>query len=247
MNKRGLAFVLRLSLSVLALAAAACGQNPETTEKARGILEGPNIVLALSVVFLVAAGGLIAGVVGLDRFVRSRRALETAPPPEAVEEEEEEVVAGIGVGRASVPRWLYGFYVLIPAFAFLYVVNNVALRPAAEEQAEETEAPTGPQEEWTIVASAITFDLDTMIVPAETEVTVTFDNQDTGVIHDFTVWENEATATANDTGAQVAKTDQITGGNEDEVSFTSPGAGELFFNCTVHPTTMTGTVEVVEG
>lgn len=244
MKKRGLMLVVRSVLGALALAAAACGQNPETTEKARGILEGPNIVLALSVVFLVVAGGLIVAVIGLDRLVRSRRALEAAPPPEAVEEEEE-VVAGIGVGRAPVPRWLYGFYVLIPAFAFLYVVNNVALRPAAEEKPEESAEPTGPQDEWTIVASGIKFDKDTLTVPAETEVTVTFDNQDTGVPHDFTVWETEAAATANDTSKQLVKSNQIAGGAEDEVSFNSDGAGELYFNCTIHPTSMFGTVEVV--
>lgn len=247
MNKRGLVLIVRSLLCALALTALACGQNPETTEKARGILEGPNIVLALSVVFLVVAGGFIVAVIGLDRFVRSRRALEAAPPEVREEEEEEEVVAGIGVGRAAVPRWLYGFYVLIPAFAFLYVVNNVALRPAAESKPEESAVPTGPQDEVTIVASGIKFDLETFSVPADAEVTVTFDNQDTGVPHDFTVWETEAAATANDTGAQLVKSNQITGGNEDEVSFNPGGAGELYFNCTVHPTAMFGTVEVVAG
>ena len=245
MKTRGLVFFFRSALFVLALAAAACGQNPETTEKARGILEGPNIVLALSIVFLVVAGGLITAVIGIDRFARSRRALETAPPAEALGEEEDEVVAGIGVGRAPVPRWLYGFYVLIPAFAFLYVVNNVALRPSAEEVPDETAEPTGPQDEWTIAAAGIKFDKDTLIVPAETEVTVTFDNQDTGVPHDFTVWETEAAATTNDTSAQLVKSNQITGGQEDTVTFDSNGAGELYFNCTIHPTSMFGDVEVV--
>lgn len=237
---------LRASLAGAALLAAACGQNPAATEKARGVLEGPNIVLALSVIFIVLAGGLLVGFVGVDRLVRTRRQLEAAPLVEE-EEETDEVVAGITVGRAGVPRWLYGFYVLIPAFAFLYVVNNVALRPAAEEQPEETTQPSGPSAEWTIVASGITFDLETLIVPADTDVTVTFDNQDAGVPHDFTVWQNEAAATANDTGQQLVKSNQITGGAETQVTFPSGGTGELYFNCTIHPTSMLGTVEVVAG
>ena len=235
-----------LSAGAAFLLATACGQNPEQTEKARGVLEGPNIVIALSVIFVVLAGGLLVGVIGLDRFVRTRRQLESAPPEEP-EEEQDEVVAGITVGRAAVPRWLYGFYVLIPAFAFLYVVNNVALRPAAEEKPEESAKPTGPSDEWTIVASGIKFDLETLTVPADTDVKVTFDNKDTGVPHDFAVWQDEAAATANETPKQIAKSNQIVGGNETEVTFASGGAGELYFNCTVHPTAMFGTVEVVAG
>ncbi|MGH2759324.1 MAG: plastocyanin/azurin family copper-binding protein, partial [Actinomycetota bacterium] len=165
--------------------------------------------------------------------------------PEAEEEEEkEEVVAGIGVGRAGVPRWLYGFYVLIPVFAFLYVLNNVALRPAAEEAPDETAAPRGPQTEWTIVASGIKFDAEQMAFPAGEEITVTFDNQDVGVPHDWTLWESEEAATANDEGAKIAGTNTFAGANEEDVTFTAPEPGEYYFNCTVHPPSMNGTAEV---
>lgn len=238
--------LVRITLVGFALFAAACGQNPEATERARGILTGPNLVLALSVLFIVIAGGALFAAVGLDRFVRSRNQLATAPAEAEEVEEEDEVVAGITVGRAGVPRWLYGFYVLIPAFAFLYVVNNVALRPAAEE-APETQAPSGPRPEWTIVASGIAFDLDTMQFPAGEEITVTMDNRDAGVPHDWTLWESEEAATANDAGAKIAATNNITGANEADVTFPAPEPGEYFFNCTVHPPSMQGTVEVVEG
>lgn len=234
----------RAALLAFATLAIACGQNPESTEKARGILTGANLVVALSIVFIVVAGGLLVAAVGLDKFVRSRQALESAPA-EVEEEPEEEVVAGIAVGRAGVPRWLYGFYVLIPVFAFLYVVNNVALRPAAEESPDGTPEPTGPVTETTITASGIKFDKPTLTFPAATEVTVTFENADTGVPHDFTVWESEAAATSNDAGAKIAATNQIAGGNADDVSFAIPEPGEYYFNCTIHPPSMFGTVEVV--
>jgi plastocyanin len=186
--------------------------------------------------------------VGLERYIRTRRALAAAPPaPEEEEEEPEEVVAGIRVGRASVPRWLYGFYVLIPVFAFLYVVNNVALAPVAEEAGKETAAPTGPVTELTIVASGIKFDLETITFPAQTEVTVTFENRDAGVPHDFTVWRSEAAATAGDEAAKIAESSLITGVSETEVRFTTPDPGQYYFNCTVHPPSMFGTVEVVAG
>jgi plastocyanin len=239
--------VIRTGLAVLALAAAACGQNPEQTEKARGVLTGVPLVAALSVVFIVLSAGLIVLVIGVDRFVRTRNALAAAPEGTEEEEEADEVVGGITVGRAGVPRWLYAFYVLIPVFAFMYVVNNVALRPAAEEVTEEPTTPTGPSAEWTIVASGIRFDLETIIVPAGQPVTVTFDNQDAGVPHNFTVWPDETTAQGGDTSKALHAGSTFAGAAERDEQFTAPDAGEYFFNCTVHPTAMTGTLESVAG
>ena len=237
---------IRVALAGCALAAVGCGQNPETTEKARGVLTGAPLVLALSVIFIVIAGGLLLGVVAIDRFVRTRRALDAAPAEAAEEEEDqEEVVAGIAVGRAGVPRWLYGFYVLIPIFAFMYVVNNVALRPAAEEKPQESKAPSGPSAEWTVVASGIKFDLEKITVPAGKPVTITFENKDAGVPHNFSVWPGEAAAQAGDTSKAVHAGSTFAGVATKVEKFTPPGGGTLYFDCTVHPTSMFGTIEVV--
>lgn len=245
MTRRSAVRLSRAALAAGAVLLVSCGQNPATTEEARGVLEGTNVVLALSVLFLVIAGALLAGVLGLDRFVRTRDALSEAPPAPVEEEDEDEVMAGIGVGRAGVPKWLYGFYVVIPVFAFMYVVNSVALSPPADEHPEETAAPTGPVTEITVVASGIAFELDTLTFPAETEVTVTMDNQDAGVPHDLTIWESEAAAQANDEAGKIAATNQVSGPNEAAVTFQTPGVGEYYFNCTIHPPSMAGTVEVV--
>lgn len=249
MRSNKLVRLTRLAPAGLVLLVTACGQNPESTERARGIFTGPNLVVALTIAFVVVSGLVLVAAIGIDRFVRTRRQLETAAPePEEAEEEEEEVVAGIGVGRAGVPKWLYGFYVLIPLFAFLYVVNNVALVPAAEEPAaEETPAPTGPQTEWTLVASGIVFDLDRLILPPETDVVVTFENRDAGVPHNFYIWPDEAAAQAADDAAAVYAGSLFNGVATRVEEFTSPAAGEYYFNCTVHPTSMFGTVEVVAG
>lgn len=251
MNVRTPIVLARAALAALAVTAFACGQNPETTERARGVLTGTNIVLALSIAFIVIAGGLLVGVVSLDRFVRSRKALEAAPPETEEEESEpsEEVVAGIGIGSASVPRWLYAFYVLIPAFAMLYVFNNVALKgPEAAERPEATEAPTGPRTEWTITASGIKFDLSELTVPVGEEVNVVFENKDTpGVPHNFVVWPDEAASQGGDTSKAVHAGNTITAPARSTEKFTIPEAGTDYFNCSIHPTSMFGTIEAVAG
>ncbi len=201
-------------------------------------------MLAMTVVLVVVAGGLLIGAFGFDRFVRSRKRLAEAPAEP--EEEGDEVVAGITVGRAGVPRWLYAFYVLIPLFAMLYVFTNIPIE-ADEGGDEPTPTPiSGPQPEWTIVASGIAFDLDEIIVPAATGVTITFDNQDTGVPHDFTVWESADAASAGGDAGQIATSGTINGGVSRDVTFNSDGAGSYYFNCTIHPPSMNGTFEVVE-
>lgn len=242
-----LSWIGRTGLFLAALTLFACGQTPATTEQARGLLTGIPVVLAMSAIVLIVGVGLIAGVVGIDRFDRNRRRLADGPPPEPEGEEEAEVVAGITVGRAGVPRWLYGFYVLIPVFAFAYVFTSVSFVPEGGTEPGATEAPAGPCTECEIAAAQIAFDKDLIQVPAETDVTVTFNNNDTGVPHNFKVWEDEAAAQSADTGAQIAATDNINGGASAEAEFNSGPPGEYYFNCDIHPASMFGSVEVAAG
>ena len=229
-----------------AFALSACGQNPETTEKARGVISGTNVVLAMTVILIVVAVAMIAGAIALDRAIKARRALAEAPAAAAPEEEEEtEVMAGIAVGRAPVPRWLYGFYVLIPLFAALYVLNAVALAPKAPARARATPAPAGPVTEATVVGSGIKFTTTELTLKANSQITITFDNQDAGVPHNFTVWPNSAAASAGDTSKAMHTGNTFNGVREVEETFRTGPPGSLFFNCTVHPTSMTGTINVV--
>ncbi len=233
--------VRRLAVPLL-FVTSACGQVPAETEKARGILTGFNLVLALSVIVLIAALALLAVLIGIDRTVRNRRRLSGAPLTGNEEPDEEEVVAGIVVGRAPVPRWLYGAYVLIPVFAFAYVVSNIR-PPAREDVPAETAPPVEPCTECQVVAVQIEFDEDVLMVPATSEITVALDNQDVGVPHDFTVWA----AAEPGSGEQVSTTGTIAGGASGETTFTSPTAGERWsYNCTIHPASMIGTFQVVE-
>jgi plastocyanin len=231
---------LTLAASALLLFFGACGDLPETTENARGVITGPNLVLAMSVIFLVVAVGLLVAAVGTDRFFKTRAALAEGTPADLVEEEDEtdEVVAGITVGRAAVPRWLYGAYVLIPVFAFAYVFSNI--RPP--QAAEPTPTPdAGPCTECEIAASQVLFTEDLIQVAAGEEVTVTFDNTDS-TIHDFTVWEDEAAAQSNDQSKQIVTTGTVSPGASKDAKFDAPEES-YFFNCTIHPASMVGTVE----
>jgi plastocyanin len=97
------------------------------------------------------------------------------------------------------------------------------------------------------VASGVAFTADTLVVPAESEVTITFENQDAGVPHNLIIWETEEAAQDNDEGAKLFEISQFNGVGERDGSFTTPGVGTNYFNCTIHPTSMFGDVEVVAG
>jgi plastocyanin len=234
-------------LGACALTLAACGETPKTTEHARGVLTGANIVLAMTIVLIVLSGALVVGAVGLDRIMKARKALAEAPETTAAdnEDDEPEVVAGIGIGKAPVPRWLYAFYVLIPLFALLYVLNGVALAPkAATPAATASAAPTVPVTQATIVASGIKFDKSTLMLKTNASVTVLFKNEDASVPHNFTVWPSQAVAQAGDVSKAIHPGNTITGVAESTEKFKTGPPGKLFFECTIHPTSMFGNIVV---
>ncbi len=237
--------ILRLSLIAGGVALAACGQNPQQTEHARGLISGANVVLAMTVILIVVSVVFVVGALALDRMLKARRAFAEAPATLPEEDETPEVVAGIAVGSAPVPRWLYGAYVLIPLFAALYVLNAVALAPKAAPKATASAAPTGPQVKATVTASGIKFDVSTLTLKANSPISITFVNNDAGVPHNFTVWPSQAVAQAGDTGKAIKAGNTITGTSTTTETFkTGPAGKSLFFECTIHPTSMFGSMVV---
>ena len=239
--------ISKLSLIAAALAFAACGQNPQQTEHARGVISGTNVVVAMTVILLVVAVVFVVGALTLDRALKARRALAAAPA--RLDEEEDtspEVVGGIAVGRAPVPRWLYGFYVVIPLFAALYILNAVALAPkAAPKGPAASAAPSGPVTKATVTASGIKFSVSSLTVAANSPITITFTNNDAGVPHNFTVWPSQAVAQSGNTGKALKAGNTITGVATTTETFNSGPAGKnLFFECTIHPASMSGTIVV---
>jgi plastocyanin len=87
-----------------------------------------------------------------------------------------------------------------------------------------------------LVAKGFAFDKSTITVPAGAMVTINFDNQDSGVSHNFAVYTDSSAKTPIFVG------DVITGPKTTTYTFTAPTEpGDYFFRCDIHPTTMTGT------
>lgn len=117
--------------------------------------------------------------------------------------------------------------------------------PTEEPTDEPTEGPTdeptgepsdGPTEA-TIVAVNIQFDTDSMELAANAEVTVTFDNQDAGVPHNWAMYTDESAS------QEIFVGEIFPGPEVREHAFTTPEPGEYYFRCDVHPN-MQGTVTV---
>jgi plastocyanin len=89
----------------------------------------------------------------------------------------------------------------------------------------------------TVTAQNISFDTDTIDLPADTESTITFDNEDAGVQHNIAVY-------ADDTLAENLFRGEIFSG-VDTIDYTVPplDTGDYYFQCDVHPQ-MNGTVTV---
>jgi plastocyanin len=86
-----------------------------------------------------------------------------------------------------------------------------------------------------LTAKNIAFNTSTITVPASANVTVNFDNQDSGIPHNFAVYETSAAQSV------IFKGEIITGPAKTTYTFTAPDApGTYFFRCDVHPTQMTG-------
>lgn len=89
--------------------------------------------------------------------------------------------------------------------------------------------------------------VDRMTLPADRELTLVFENRDEGVPHDWTMVPSEDEATGDPPeDAVIASTSTESGFAELTATIPATEAGEYFFYCTVHPTTMTGTLVVSE-
>jgi hypothetical protein len=86
-------------------------------------------------------------------------------------------------------------------------------------------------------ASVSGFDQTTLGAPADEPFTICFDNADPSVPHNFTLFDgSDATAPVID------GTETITGPAFEAKDFEALAAADYFYNCTIHPTTMTGTL-----
>jgi plastocyanin len=85
------------------------------------------------------------------------------------------------------------------------------------------------------------FDPNTIELAAGQPATVTFDNEDPGVQHNFDVYRDK------DYTQEIAKTPDVTGIGTGQVALPALDPGTYYFRCDFHPATMTGTITVSGG
>jgi plastocyanin len=86
-----------------------------------------------------------------------------------------------------------------------------------------------------LAAQNIAFDKTTITVKAGSQVTINFNNKDSGIPHNFSLY-TDSSASQN-----LFKGDTVTGPGTAAYKFTAPSTpGTYFFRCDIHPTQMTG-------
>jgi plastocyanin len=107
--------------------------------------------------------------------------------------------------------------------------------PTPSPTTSPTPAPTPGNVTINLVAKNIAFNQSTMTLPAGSDVTINFDNQDNGVKHNFAVYTDAGASTSIFVG------EVITGPKTITYHFTVPSTpGTYFFRCDIHPGVMTG-------
>ena len=108
--------------------------------------------------------------------------------------------------------------------------------PAVEEDEDEAdsgaEVPGDEAAEATevveVVAEGLAFDVDTITVPADTDVIIRLENEDQSIPHNISVYEDKG-------GETIFEGAVFNGRESRDYEFTSPAAGTYWFQCDVHP------------
>lgn len=92
-----------------------------------------------------------------------------------------------------------------------------------------------PSSNLQISAERIEFNKDQLVAPLDSDVTLQFENNDSGVLHNVAIYQTDS---ADD---EVFVGDLFEGEATRTYEFRTPGPGTYFFRCDVHPDQMTGT------
>jgi len=96
--------------------------------------------------------------------------------------------------------------------------------------------PTTTKTEIDLATRNLRFNVDTIVVPADANITITLHNEDTGVSHNFAIYTDATATTAIFRGAGVAGPGTIT------YRFKAPSRGVYFFRSDPYPSTAQGTL-----
>ncbi|HEU4760200.1 MAG TPA: cupredoxin domain-containing protein [Dehalococcoidia bacterium] len=148
--------------------------------------------------------------------------------------------------RLPLGEMVIGFLLAILAVTFVAAFRatedhgagaGVAASPTPTAQASPSPSvetpPAGNVFEIAMVPTT-KFDKSELTVLANTQVTVRADNKDDSILHNWAAYTDKNAATV------IVKTDICTAPCLKEAVFTTPGPGEYFFRCDVHPTIMVG-------
>ena len=109
--------------------------------------------------------------------------------------------------------------------------------PADEgESGDEPVSDAEPGEAVAIAAQGLAFDTEELSLPAGAPTVIAFDNQDTAP-HNVSIYTESG-------GDALFQGEVITGPDQIDYEVPPQEPGEYFFQCDVHPTTMTGTLTV---
>ncbi|MBX3029686.1 MAG: cupredoxin domain-containing protein [Chloroflexi bacterium] len=137
------------------------------------------------------------------------------------------------------PGWAAPLFGAIGVAAVLLTLAPWLLTFIPEQTAEEGGPPV-TMTPYLSATAATHFDQGRIVIPADTPVTLTFENLQAGVPHDVAI-EDPA-----DAGVFLFQGEQITGPATIDYQLPPLAAGEYPFVCTIHPP-MVGTVLVREG
>jgi len=113
------------------------------------------------------------------------------------------------------------------------------IQPSSSTSASASaSAPSTPVTAQTIVAKGIQWDLKQLLFKADAAITVTVDNQDAGVPHNFGVYSDAARTKEIDKPAG-----DVTGPAKKDYTVKPLTAGTYYFQCDIHPN-MNGTITV---
>ncbi|HLF72597.1 MAG TPA: cupredoxin domain-containing protein [Dehalococcoidia bacterium] len=117
---------------------------------------------------------------------------------------------------------------LLPALLLIASVALAACGGGGQDAANEAAVAT-PSASLSIRAKSLKFDKKALVAPPNTTVTLHFENADGGVLHNVAIYQDKSVK------QKIATTKTFAGIASEDISFTSPEAGDYYFRCDVHP------------
>lgn len=150
------------------------------------------------------------------------------------------VMASVLAAGPRLPTTQLSLVAGLPVAALIGVGLYLVVRPEAGTGAHEGGPTASAVTSFAQVATDNAFSVNNVSVPANTEVTMTFENRGQAV-HNWRVQD------VKDKDGKEIKTELLSGGKTETLKFTVDKTGAYGFLCDVHPVEMRGQLTVVEG